>query len=119
MIPKSGHGSIIPATINLDCTVQKRHQSLEMKSKPGENVKIAALTPSPSIFTDAFLPTASYDRRDQEMFHLNEWEDHLYPHVLKVVLENCLTPLRSIASVLMPFSRHYRWNLIKKCYLYG
>ncbi len=52
---------------------------------------------------------ASYDLRNQEMFHLNEWEDHLYPHALKVVWENYLTHLRSIASDLMSFS---------KCYLY-
>ncbi len=42
-------------------------------------VKIAALTPSPSIFTETFSPMASNDRRDQEMSHFNEWEDHLYP----------------------------------------
>ncbi len=87
------------------------------------NVKIAALTPSPpSIFTDTFSPMASYDRHDQEMFHLNEWEDHLchvYPYGLKEVGEDCLTHLRSIASVLMSFSRHYHLNLITNCYLYG
>ena len=33
------------------------------------------------------------------------------PHALKVVWENCLTHLRSMASVLMSFSRHYHWNL--------
>ena len=59
--------------------------------------------PPCSIFTDAFSPTASYDRHDQEMFHLNKWKDHLYPHALKVVWENCLTHLRSIASVFMSF----------------
>ena len=75
------------------------------------NVKITPLTRSPSIFTDAFSPTTSYEHLDQEILHLNEWEDHLYPHALKVVWENCLTHLRSIASVLMSFSRHFHWNL--------
>ncbi len=56
-----------------------------MKSKPGENFLSLQCKDSgphplpPSIFTDAFSPTASYACRDQEMFHLNEWEDHLYP----------------------------------------
>ncbi len=92
-----------------------------MKSKPGENflsLQCKDRGPYP-LPTDAFSPTASYDRHDQEMFHLNEWEDHLYPHALKVVWENSLTHLRSIASVLMSFSRHYHVNLIAKCYLYG
>ena len=46
-----------------------------------------------------------------------DWEDHLYPQA-KVVWENCLTHLRSIASVFMSFSRHYHWNFISNYYLY-
>ncbi len=81
-----------------------------MKSKLGENFLSLQCKDSgpyyplfPSIFTDAFSPTASYDCRDQEMFHWNEWEDHLYPQALKVAWEHCLTHLRSIASVLCHF----------------
>ncbi len=96
-----------------------------MKSKQGENFLSLQCKDSgphplpPSIFTDAFSPSASYERREREMFHLNEWEYRLYPHAPKVVWENCLTHLRSIASVFMSFSRHCHWNLITNCYLYG
>ncbi len=80
-----------------------------MKSKPGENFLSLQCKDSgpdplpPSIFTETFSPMASNDRHDQKMFHLNEWEEHLYPNALKVVWENCLTRLRSISSVLCHF----------------
>ncbi len=48
-----------------------------------------------------------------------EWiGNNLYPHVLKVVWENCLRHLRNIARVYMSFSRHYHWNMITNCYFY-
>ncbi len=40
------------------------------------NVKITAFTPS--IFTEAFSPAASSDRRDQETFHLKKKETYTY-----------------------------------------
>ncbi len=46
------------------------------------NVKIEPLTPS--IFMYGFSHTASYNRRDQETFHLNEGKPILYTHALKL-----------------------------------
>ncbi len=60
-----------------------------MKSKPGENFlslqcKDRAPYPlPPSIFTEGFSSTASYDRHDKETFHLNEVKATLYTHALK------------------------------------
>ncbi len=48
------------------------------------------LTPSPSIFTDEFSPSASYDHCKQEMFHWNKGKLNLYHTHTKIVCENYL-----------------------------
>ncbi len=86
------------------CSLQTTFHDSSVRDRPAA---IYFSTPSPSIFTG----------ESQEMFHWNKGELNIPTHT-KIVRENSLTHLGSIASGFMPITMHCQRNSIKNCYLY-